>query len=240
MTPEDLVRQLEKACPEGLRSVILYGSAAAGDHAGKRSDYNVLVVADRLDLAVLKALQAPAAAWEKAGNPSPLLFTIDRLKQAADVFPIELLDIRDCHEVLWGEDVIPDLDIRTDALRLQLEHELRSKLISLRQQYLLTQGKPKRVAGLMTESVSTFLVLFRGALRLFERDVPAKKLAALEQLREHINFDMGVFETIDGLKRGDVHRRDLDVDEVFGTYLKTVETVVDAVDAAMKKGDEDV
>ena len=237
MTPEDLVQLLKKACPEGLHSVILYGSAAAGDHAGKRSDYNVLVVAEALDLDVLKALQAPAAAWEKAGNPSPLLFTIDRLKQAADVFPIELLDIRDCHEVLWGADVIPDLDIRTSALRLQLEHELRSKLITLRQQYLLTRGKPRQVADLMVESVSTFLVLFRAALRLFEREVPAKKLAALERLREHIGFESGVFQTIDGLKRGVVRRGDLDVDDVFGTYLKTVEMVIDAVDAAMKKGE---
>lgn len=56
MTPEQLVERLKAAAPGVVRSVLLYGSAAAGDHAWKRSDYNVLVVAERLGLAELKAI----------------------------------------------------------------------------------------------------------------------------------------------------------------------------------------
>ncbi len=175
MTPEKLVKELKQACPAGLKSVILYGSAAAGDRVEKKSDYNVLVVTEDLGLGTLNAISKAVSAWAKAGNPAPMLFTKERLAQATDVFPIELLDIRECHTVLHGEDLVEGLEIDTKNLRLEIEHQLRGQLIRLRQSYLLTQGKPRAVADLMTQSLSTFLVLFRAALRLFEQEVPQKK-----------------------------------------------------------------
>lgn len=213
---------------------MLYGSAAAGDHAGKRSDYNVLVVTEDLGTGTLDVLSKAAAKWAQAGNPAPLLFTEERLAQATDVFPIELLDIRECHKILHGEDLVQGLEIGTDNLRLQIEHELRGKLIRLRQSYLLTGGKPKAVADLLVESLSTFLVLFRAALRLFEHSVPQKKFQALEKLAGHLGFDASVFDAVQRLKDGTHKPKEVAVGVLFGTYLKTIECVIDAVDAHIK------
>ena len=238
MTPEKLVEELKQACPAGLKSIILYGSAAAGDHSGKQSDYNVLVVADDLGIDTLNAISKTASAWAKAGNSAPLLFTEERLAQATDVFPIELLDIRECHKVLHGEDLAQGLEIDTKNLRLEIEHELRGKLIRLRQSYLLTQGKPKAVADLMIQSLSTFLVLFRASLRLFGEEVPQKKIESLEKLAGHLEFDGSVFQTVQGLKDGTRKPKDVAVGELFNNYLKTIERVIDAVDAYIHKGDK--
>lgn len=237
MTPEKLVEELKQACPTGLKSVVLYGSAAAGDHSGKQSDYNVLVVTEDMDLDTLNALAKPASAWAKAGNPAPMLFTEERLAKATDVFPIELLDIRECHKVLHGEDLVQGLEIDTKNLRLEIEHELRGNLIRLRQSYLLTQGKSKAVADLMIQSLSTFLVLFRASLRLFEEQVPQKKFEALEKLSTHLAFDGSAFRTVQGLKDGTRKTKDIVIEELFNRYLKTVECVVDAVDAYIHKGE---
>jgi len=237
MTPEKLVEELKQACPRGLKSVVLYGSAAAGDHSGKRSDYNVLVVAKELDIATLDAFSKSASAWSKAGNPAPMLFTEERLARATDVFPIELLDIRECHKVLHGDDLVQGLEIDTKNLRLQIEHELRGKLIRLRQSYLLTQGKPRAVADLMVQSLSTFLVLFRASLRLFEKEVPQRKFQALEKLSTHLEFDGSVFRTVQELKDGTKKPKDLSVGKLFDNYLKTIERVIDAVDAYIHKGE---
>jgi len=235
MTPEKLVEGFQKACPEGLKSILLYGSAAAGDHTGKKSDYNVLVVVDHLGIDRLNALSKTATAWANAGNPAPLLFTEERLAQATDVFPIELLDITECHKVLFGSDAAQGLEISTENLRLQIEHELRGALIRLRQSYLLTQGKEKAVANLMVGSLSTFLVLFRAALRLFNEQVPQKKFQALEKLAEHLSFDVTVFQALEKLKDGSTKTKDVDVPELFNNYLKTVERVIDAVDAHIQQ-----
>jgi len=235
MIPEKLTQELKKACGAGLKSVILYGSAAAGDHTGKKSDYNVLVVVEDLGVDTLNAISKTASAWAKAGNPAPLLFTEERLAQATDVFPIELLDITECHKVLFGSNAVEGLKISTDNLRLQIEHELRGALIRLRQSYLLTLGKENAVADLMVGSLSTFLVLFRAALRLFINDVPQKKFQALEKLAGHLSFDVSVFQTLEKLKDGSAKTKDVNVPELFNNYLTTVVRVIDAVDAHIQQ-----
>jgi len=231
MTPEKLVEALKQDSADELRSVILYGSAATDDYIEKKSDYNVLVVTQTLGIQTLKAFSKAAVAWEKAGNPAPLLFTEERLAQATDVFPIELLDIYECHRVLYGENVVENLTIDPRNLRLQIEHELRGNLIKLRQRYLLTQGKNRAVIDLMTGSLSTFMVLFRATLRLFEKTVPMQKIVATELLASHLPFDVTIFKEIQHLRDGTKSEKGLEIDPLFENYLKTIECVIDAVDA---------
>lgn len=233
-----LLAGLEAAAADKLRSVVLYGSAAAGDYVGKRSDYNVLVVTTDLGQETLAACSKSARAWQKAGNPAPLLFTEERLRRSADVFPIELLDIKECHRILFGEDLVAGIEVDTANLRLEIEHELRGKLIQLRQRYLAAAGRNRQVADLMIESVGTFLVLFRAALRLFEREVPTRKIDALDMLDRHIECDLGVFKTVHALKAGDLKIKDLNVEDLFGSYLAAVESVIDEVDEYIQTGEK--
>ncbi|MBC8206584.1 MAG: nucleotidyltransferase domain-containing protein [Kiritimatiellales bacterium] len=235
MKLEKLTQELEKACGTNLKSVVLYGSAAAGDHTGKRSDYNVLVVTDHLRSEALKAFSKTAKAWARAGNPPPLLFTMERLNKSTDVFPVELLDIKECHKILTGEDVVSNLEISTDNLRLQIEHELRGNLIQLRQQYLLSAGNAKEVCSLMVRSLSSFLVLFRASLRLFSNDIPQKKFQALEKLNEVVPVPLEVFQTVEKLKNGSLKPKAVDAEALFEKYTKTIECVTDAVDAHIQK-----
>jgi len=231
MKPEDLVVRLKTELADNLQSVILYGSAAGGDHAGTHSDYNVLVVAQALGLEALSAASKSAIAWARAGNPPPMFFTLDGLKKSADVFPIELLDMKDAHKVLHGEDVLKDIEVSTVNLRLQIEHELRGKLIRLREHFLLTGTKQRRIIRLMIESLSSFLVLSRAALRLFQEDVPVQKIQALEPLGKHLSLDLSVFKKVDALKRKELSAREVIAEELFKEYLATIEKLVDAVDA---------
>src|SRR3954469_20604035 len=75
MKLEELVRQLQLAYGGGLRSVVLFGSAVAGEHDPKKSDYNVLVIVDSLPLDRLRAVAAVSKAWAEDGNPPPMTFT---------------------------------------------------------------------------------------------------------------------------------------------------------------------
>ena len=229
MKPEDLAKRLQEDCGEHLQSVILYGSAAAGDHTGKRSDYNVLVVTDSLARNVLDALGPAARAWTRHGNPPPMMFTAERLTEAADVFPIELLDMQEIHRVLYGPDLLKDIHVSTRNLRLEIEHELRGKLIQLRERYL-TARNDKASVQLMIGSLSTFQVLFRAALRLYQDKVPAAKQQAVQELAERLSFNAGPFEIVDTLKRGMQKPRDVEPGSLFDGYLGAIETVLDSVD----------
>ncbi len=229
MSPEELVEELKTALSGKLRSVVLYGSAAAGDFVPGTSNYNVLLVVDRLGLAELEVLTKPAVRWAKDGHRPPLLFTAGQLQAYVDVFPIELLDMRQSRRVLFGEDPLDGLTVSHEHLRLQLERELAAKLLALREGYLLTGGKPSRVLSLLTASVAGFLVLFRAALRLFQEEVPAAKTEALAQLAKHIPFDPQALLHVNDLKHGRRRAKDFTPPVLFASYLKTIEHVADGI-----------
>jgi len=230
MTPEELVEQIAQAIPGRLHAAILYGSAAAGDFVRGTSNYNVLLVFDHLGPAELNALSKSSMRWAKAGNRPPLLFTRNELVTSADVFPIELLDMQQSHRVLFGEDPLADVTVQPGHLRLQLERELKVQLLTLREGYLLTGGKPRLVAELLTSSIAGFLVLFRAALRLFQEDVPQHKINAMRSLAQHVPFDPQPLAEIDALRHRRLKRREVDPLSLFESYLAAIEQVVEAVD----------
>ena len=62
----------------------------------------------------------------------------DEVYNSADCFPIEFHDMKERRRVLYGLDVIADLKFDMRNYRTQVEHELRSKLLRLRQQGALS------------------------------------------------------------------------------------------------------
>lgn len=228
--PEEFTETLKRFCGEALQSVVLYGSAAAGDYTARGSDFNLLIVMEELPPAVLRRLAGPVRTWERAGNPPPLLFTKKRLMEASDVFPVELLDMRDSRRVLYGEDMIAGIVPARANLRLQAERELRSALIQLQRNYLISCDSFRHLAGLMTGSLSGVLCLFRAVLRLYEETVPPGKMDALGKLNGHIPLDPALFRSIQALKTGEIKARKADVEVLFEKYVRSIESVVDAVD----------
>jgi len=230
MTPEELVDQLKQALSGRLCAAVLYGSAAAGDFMPGTSNYNLLLVLDRLGLDELNALAKPVSRWIGEGHRPPLLFTRGQLEASADVFPIELCDIRQSRRVLFGEDPLANININQEHLRLQLERELRGKLLALREGYVVTGGRPKQVLRLIVSSLNGFLVLFRAALRLFQEDVPAEKLEALRLLGQHVTFDPQPLLAAHELRYRRRTMRSVEPLVLFQAYLTTIEQVVEAID----------
>jgi hypothetical protein len=228
MTPEQLAARLGQAIPEQLKCVVLYGSAAAGDFVPGASNYNLLILLEPLTAAELDAMGPTIIPWTRAGHPLPLVFTPDGFMASTDVFPIELLDIQQSRRILWGPDLLAQMRVRPEHLRLQVERELTGKLLSLRGKYLLTAGKRGASTELMLRSLSTILVLFRAALRLYQDEVPAKKLDALHALREHVDFEVEPFQRLFDMKQSPAETRGAPPVS-FDSYLKAIEAVVNAV-----------
>ncbi len=232
MTPEQLTASLRQRYGSQLVSVMLFGSAAAGDHLPGQSDYNVLVVLDHLGLQELEALTDLTRSWVRAGNRPPLLFARDDLVRAGEVYAIEIADMKDSHQILFGEDVIAPLSANPESLRLQLEYELRSRLAKLRTGYMQFRRDRRKTLQLMTRSLSTFLVLFRAALRLYQPQVPQKKWEALEALARHVSMSTDAFHRVAQLKTS---RGVGQVDHValMRDYLQAIGSIVQVVETAL-------
>jgi hypothetical protein len=222
----EFVERLRTAAGSNLHSVVLYGSAAGSDFHKDFSDVNVLCLFQELSASAMLGVSDCVQWWKKERQSIPLLLSVDDLTRAADVFAIELLDIRAHHRVLYGKDLIAELNVPVHLHRVQVEHELRTKLILLRQNFVSKAD----VLKLMLDSVSSFTTLFRHSLIAMGEKPEAGRRAMLQQLQRKINADVRAFMELLNVREGSVKANALDGKSIFPGYLRAIEQVIAAVD----------
>jgi len=193
MSLEDFSAQLGNALGARLGTLLLYGSAArAGGGATPTTPgmNTLLVVAGdgAADAALFSTIAEPVRAWVAAGHPPPLILTEREWRESADAFPIEYEDIREAHRLLAGRDPLPGIAVSRDHVRRQLEHELKGKLMHLRQAYAAAWDRPKELAEIVRETRPGFLAMLRAALRLAGRTPPAEPEALVRAAGTLIGF----------------------------------------------------
>jgi Nucleotidyltransferase domain len=226
----DFVDRLKTAAGANLESVVLFGSSVAGDFHAEFSNVNLFCVVRDNSFAALQAISPAVKWWDKQNQPPPLFMTRDEIERSADVFAIELMDVKQHHRILFGEDVFQRLSIPSNLHRVQVEYELREKLALLRQHLLLALGNDSRMWELLTRSVSSFATLFRHALIVMGRTAPIGKREAVEALARELGFDAsGVLQVLD-VREKKIDRKAYAVSDVFSRYLSALEHVTAAVD----------
>jgi hypothetical protein len=230
MTLDDLVAQLLKAYGDELTAVVLYGSAAAGEHFAKRSDYNVLVIVRGLSLDRLRAEAAVARAWRGAGNPPPLTLTDEEWRRSADIFPMEYADILERHRVLHGTPPFDGITVDREHLRLQVEHEAMGSLIQFRQGILAAGGDGKAQIQLLEDSLSTLMVIFRAVLRLHGEAPPTDYLALASAVGARSGMDPAAFRQVIEHVRGATRLSASAVGDVLAGYLTGLQQLVGYLD----------
>jgi predicted nucleotidyltransferase len=226
----DFVAQLREAAGTNLESVILYGSAVSGEYDPEYSNVNLLVILKETGLAKLLAIAPAVEKWTDQKRRPPLLFTQAELERSADVFSIELMDMREQHRVLHGPDPIASLQIPKHLHRAQVEYELREKLILLRQRLLIEAGHPKRTLELLLRSLPAFTTLFRHALIAQGHAAPASKRESVKALAGLLRFDASPFEQLLDIREHRAHAGQFESQELAARYLAAVEQVTAAVD----------
>ena len=98
----ELKDRLARIYHDRLVSVILYGSAAVGDHHGRFSDINIFCVLKQLTPRELAESEPVFRWWREHGNPSPLLMSETEVARSTDCFPIEFRDMKERRRVLAG------------------------------------------------------------------------------------------------------------------------------------------
>jgi hypothetical protein len=226
-----LIGDLQASHGENLAAVLLYGSAAAGDLEVQSSDYNLLIALHRITPEDLRLAQAPMREWQRLGHPLPVYFTLDELHDAADVFPIEFQQMSRARVVLHGVDPFETLQLTNANLRHQTEYELRSKLIQLRRLYIPASISIEKLCDLMSESLTSFAVLFAAALLLSGTEPPVVKRDIVRAAVKQFGLDGEPFERIFDLRETDTSlASEAEANELFAVYLAQIERVVAAVD----------
>ena len=204
-------------------SVILYGSAAAPEHVDRFSDLNVLCVLKQVMPRELLEGEPVLNWWHEKGHPWPLLMSEEEAHNSADSFPIEFHDMKERRRLLYGLDLIADLTVDKRNYRVQVEHELRSKLLRLRHQGATQLSHPAALLALCVDSVSTFWCAGTPCARIGRVKKPkSERRAVVRQLAEVLHADMKPFEILLDI-REDTAGPDAgslsDPGELFAEYL---------------------
>ena len=226
-----LVDDLRAAHGDNLASIVLYGSVAAGDQVAQRSDHNLLIALNSIALEDLRISQTAVRDWLGLGQPMPVYFTVEELKRAADVFPIEFLQMEKARKILYGRDPFEFGDISRANLRHQTEYELRTKLILLRRLYIQASTSVDKLTALMSDSLASFAALFRAVLILRAQEPPVSKADSVQATVRLLGLDGSPFEQILELRaKTKSSLSETEANSIFSTYMAQIERVIEAVD----------
>ena len=226
----ELVERLSATAGSNLATVVIYGDAVANGSSERRSDVNVLCLLKKTSGAELARLHTAARWWCRKEYPVPLVFTLEELRESADIFAIELLDMKRRYVLLFGDDFLPSLNVPMSLHCHQVERELRSNVIRLRESYLRSLAHSDEISAMMTNSAAWFAVLFRHSLIALGEPEPDGPRTATEQLAAKLNLDLKAFHTALDLREGKRNVADLHAAEAFGCYLDAVASVADEMD----------
>jgi len=227
---EELVQKIKAAAADNLKAVILYGSAATEEFHTKHSDLNILCLVEQADAAHLEALHGAVQWWIRRGQRPPLVFTLDELRRSADIFTIELLDMKSRHRILYGENVLAEISVPLHNHANQVERELRTDWLRLRQAILAAPKKSKVYLELMISSFSAFAALFRHALIALGEAPAETKREAIGRIAQFAGADPAGFQTILSLREGKLSERGINVEKTLDQYFAFVEAVTENFD----------
>ena len=205
---------------DNLKSISLYGSAVGEDFIPKKSNINLLLVMERIDPPDLKKSLKLINQGRKKGI-IPLLLTVEHMKSSTDTFPIEFLEMKENYILIYGKDILDELEVNSRNVRLQCEQQLKGGLIRLYQVYLEIGMREKRIRALLINSLTSFIPIFRSLLRLKGKALPVKKRDIISDLEKEFTVNGALFLKVLQMKEG--KKVEDNLEKLFGDYLEEVE-----------------
>lgn len=227
---QKFVQDVQGVYGEDLLAILLYGSAATGEHVTGRSDINVAVVLRRLTAALLRKASGSLRNWHRQGFATPLFLDPETLHASLDAFPIEFLDMQERHRTLWGPDLLADLHVGRGNLRFQCEQELRGKLLKLCQSYVESAHTPTELERILGIAVPSIVVLARTLLRLGGEDPSGGTDTVLERTQARFGAFTSSLRKAYQLKRADIRLAGSSIEMLYQGVLEEVQGLVRVVD----------
>jgi predicted nucleotidyltransferase len=210
-------KELKQALGTNLVSVILYGSAVRGEYVRARSDLNLMLVFKKLDLEHITKVGKLMRRKVRKQAPQIVFWTEEELKNAWDVFPLEFEDIMANHRCLVGKDPFAKWKIDKKHMRYQLEFELRSKLINVRDTWLNLRRDKYALKLFLIKAGNSFDYLIHKAETIF-----GKKMVVPSD----------VFGKIKRVKNKEIRLKRGELQGLFHQLHEAVESAIKKIDAA--------
>ena len=233
---DKIVKDIKNIFKENLISVFIFGSYARGDYVIKKSDINILIVRKRRDNNELINILSMLKKWKRKLNIStPLILTEKEIKSSTDVFPMEYTDIKDFHILIYGKDIFKNLNISNKNLRLELENQIKSKLILLRRLFIENNKSKNRLKSILIQSLPSIIVILRNILKLNRKKVTTDNNNLIEEVGRITKIRVEIIKSLIDLKN-DKEKNSKDVIELYKKLIEVMEKLSDYVDKFKVRG----
>jgi predicted nucleotidyltransferase len=228
----EIIADYKNLFGDDLVSIILYGSATGQEYRPGKSDINFMIVLSEEGIEHLDLAFSSVKKWLKRNVAVPLFLTEGYVETSLDAFPIEYLNIQRNYMLVFGKDILKDLEFNPDFLRLQCEREIKGKLILLREKFLQTGGRGKALIEVIEKSLPAFIAIFKALVYLMKgKDLPQEKTGIISAIAEELDIDAGVFEKLLDIKEGKVKLGETEITNLFKDYLRQARKLSKLVDA---------
>jgi predicted nucleotidyltransferase len=218
-----LTQDYLQAFGNDLISLMLYGSAASGAYVKGKSDINILVVLTPGGMNRLENAFSLVKSWRKRNVAVPLVLTKDFISSSLDAYPIEFLNMKNNSVLIHGENVLEPLVFKPEDLRLQIERELKSKILLLREGYLESEGSVRQIRQLIGKSLTAFVAIFNAMLYLKQTPTPRDKRETMLEMKRVFTIDASIFMLCSEIRHGADKLSGKEVIDVFKKYLREAE-----------------
>ena len=231
----DIIDDYQQLFGDDLIAIVLYGSAASGDYIAGQSDINFMVILSEQGVDLFDRALDLVSKWKKRNVATPLFLSEAYIRTSLDVFPIEYLNLQNNYKLVHGRDILKDLTFHDEYLRLQCEREVKGKLLLLREAFLESQGKGKRLQQVMADSLGAFVAIFSTLLHLKGEEIPQHKREIIRVFCRAFEMDGGLFEKLLDIKEKRIKLQSSELIAVFTAYLKEVQKLWKMVDELDKE-----
>jgi hypothetical protein len=195
-----------------------------------KSDVNFALVLTDTSIPVVRECLPVQKRWMRRGVAAPFYLTPAAIKSLSDVFPVEFLTMRQSYRILYGDDVLAEINLHTDDLRRQCLRELSGLVLQLKREFGRYGADPVKLGNIMETTIRRLLPVFKAVLVLYDRKVPSAKAEIIAAVEDQFGLGASVFSEL--CNETAVRIRGKRVAEHYDLFTRTVEAVAGHVGRA--------
>jgi len=218
---QSIVGNLKSKLGDNLISIVLSGGLIKNKLIKDTDRVQLMIVLKEVGLSQLDQTSA-ALAGKRARQIQATVLTEANLKSSTDVFPIRFLDMQQDYKVLHGSDLIKDLSISRENLRLRCEQELKNLLLKQRRVYLAIREDTEAMETMLLRGYFTFLQSGDALAELTTGKVYRNDDEVLEAIGE-IGLNVDLLKRISALRSGKSLGDASAVKHAVGEFMAMVE-----------------
>lgn len=213
-----------------LKSAALFGSAIGKHYVPGKSDVNIVLIFDSVGIELLKSLRDVFKKYVKKLKGRPVVVDLEFITDSVDVFPMEFYEWRDRSRVIYGENLLANVEISPENLRLQIEENLRGKRMKMAQAFFDMDPKKKQLQPFLEETLPNFITVLRNVLRLMGEPANRDAFGLIDAVEEKAGVSLSRMKRLQRMKVDEVKLGAQELEITFGGYMDELKELIVFVD----------